>query len=57
MYRAQTRNFACMQCRHVTACNVGTRLCLLRGKSPNMGRFPNMIRCIISYQEVLCLRM
>jgi len=24
-----------------------------RGKSPNMGRFPNMRRCIISYQEVL----
>jgi hypothetical protein len=24
-----------------------------RGKSPNMGRFPNMGRCIISYQEVL----
>jgi len=25
----------------------------LGGKSPNMGRFPNMGRCIISYQEVL----
>jgi len=25
----------------------------LRGKSPIMGRFPNMGRCIISYQEVL----
>jgi len=25
----------------------------IRGKSPNMGRFPNMVRCIISYQEVL----
>ena len=24
-----------------------------REKSPNMGRFPNMGRCIISYQEVL----
>ena len=24
-----------------------------RGKSPIMGRFPNMGRCIISYQEVL----
>jgi len=24
-----------------------------RGKSPNMGRFHNMGRCIISYQEVL----
>jgi hypothetical protein len=24
-----------------------------RGKSPLMGRFPNMGRCIISYQEVL----
>ena len=24
-----------------------------RGKSPNMGRFPNRGRCIISYQEVL----
>jgi hypothetical protein len=24
-----------------------------RGKSPVMGRFPNMGRCIISYQEVL----
>jgi len=23
------------------------------GKSPVMGRFPNMGRCIISYQEVL----
>ena len=27
--------------------------CAIRGKSPNMGRFPNMGRCIISYQEVL----
>ena len=26
---------------------------LYRGKSPNMGRFPNMGRCIISYQDVL----
>jgi hypothetical protein len=25
-----------------------------RGKSPIMGRFPNMGRCIISHQEVLC---
>ena len=24
-----------------------------RGKSPYMGRFPNMVRCIISYQKVL----
>jgi len=24
-----------------------------RGKSPIIGRFPNMGRCIISYQEVL----
>ena len=24
-----------------------------RGKSPNMGRFPNLGRCIISYQEAL----
>jgi hypothetical protein len=23
------------------------------GKSPNVGRFPDMGRCIISYQEVL----
>ena len=27
--------------------------CMYRGKSPNMGRFTNMGRCIISYQEVL----
>ena len=27
--------------------------CMYRGKSPNMGRFPNMGRCIISYQVVL----
>jgi hypothetical protein len=26
---------------------------LIRGKSPIMGRFPNLGRCIISYQEVL----
>ena len=26
---------------------------LSRGKSPIMGRFPNIGRCIISYQEVL----
>jgi len=25
----------------------------IKGKSPIMGRFPNMGRCIISYQEVL----
>jgi hypothetical protein len=25
----------------------------VRGKSPFVGRFPNMGRCIISYQEVL----
>ena len=24
-----------------------------RGKSPIMGRFPNMGRCVISYQDVL----
>jgi len=28
-------------------------MALCRGKSPIMGRFPNMGRCIISYQEVL----
>ena len=26
---------------------------ILRGKSPNVGRFPNTGRCIISYQEML----
>jgi len=33
---------------------LGDKSCILiRGKSPNMGRFPNMGRCIISYQEAL----
>ena len=34
-----------------TTCSNVQKLC--RGKSPIMGRFPNMGRCIISYQEVL----
>jgi len=29
------------------------RMYVCSGKSPNMGRFPNMGRCIISYQETL----
>ena len=37
--------------------NVGEQLrsavAFSRGKSPNMGRSPDMVRCIISCQEVL----
>jgi hypothetical protein len=58
-------NLKKMKCKHSLSHHVHTiqKICLKintrtqiegdREKSPIMGRFPNMGRCIISYQEVL----